>query len=169
MYITKLSPVLGDDYKVHQKVREIFPAGQKVLFQRCDEGVFVMSERKPVDDKLLYNEVDTSLYSNGYQHAFTLRLNPTKRDIKTKKRVSIEPLLTREWIKRKLDAIGIEANFQYIREGMRCSIRQGKTISLTSVLIFGVLTIKNSDIFQESFLNGIGHGKGFGFGFINLF
>ena len=169
MYLTQLPNVPVDDYQVHQKVREIFPKGQKVLFQRCDGGVFILSEKKPDAEGLSVKEVDISSYKDGGQHPFTLRLNPAKRDIKTHKRVAVDPNLTKEWIKKQLTAVGIETNFQYIREGTRLSFRQEKTVSLVSVLIFGVLTIKDSGLFQKALVGGIGHGKGFGFGLINLF
>jgi CRISPR-associated protein Cas6/Cse3/CasE, subtype I-E/ECOLI len=170
MYLTRLPNAPEDDYQVHQKIRKMFPGNQKILFQRCDEGIFILSEKKP-GTVISVKEIDISIYANGGQFPFSLRLNPAKRDKKTGKRVAIDPLEVKEWIKKQLssNAVGIEANFQYLREGIRRSIRQGKTVSLVSVLTFGVLTIKDASLFQKALTGGIGHGKGFGFGLINLF
>ena len=167
--MTKLPNASGDDYQVHQKVRKMFPGNQKALFQRCDEGTFIFSEKKPDAVDFSIKEIVLSAYVNGGQYPFTLRLNPAKRDMKTGKRIAIDALEVKEWIKKQLSSIGIEANFQYIREGTRRSIRQGKTVSLISVLTFGVLTVKDTGLFQKALIDGIGHGKGFGFGLINLF
>jgi CRISPR system Cascade subunit CasE len=169
MYLTQLPNVPEDDYQVHQKIRKIFPENQKVLFQRCDEEVFILSNKKPETEGLSVKEIDISSYKNGGLYAFTLRLNPAKRDIKTGKRVAIDPTLTKDWIKKQLCTIGIEANFQYIREGTRRSLRQEKTVSFVSILCFGSLTIKDTNLFQKALTNGVGHGKGFGFGLINIF
>lgn len=168
MYLTKLPNASGDDYQVHQEIRKMFPGNQKVLFQRCDEGIFIFSEKKP-DTVISFKEINVSTYVNGGQYPFTLRLNPAKKDKETGKRVAIDAPIVKEWIKKQLSSIGIDANFQYIREGTRRSIRQGKTVSLISVLTFGVLTVKDANLFQKALVNGIGHGKGFGFGLVNLF
>jgi CRISPR system Cascade subunit CasE len=166
MYLTKLPIIKGDDYCKHQVIKSIFPGDQKVLFQENNTGITVLSGS--VCDNTS-TEVDFLSYTNGNKYAFTIRLNPVRRDIKTKKRVSIDTQLVKEWIRNHLRLAGVEANFQYIREGTRRSVKQGKTVSFSSVLCFGVLTIINEDLFIESLKNGIGHGKGFGFGLINVF
>jgi CRISPR system Cascade subunit CasE len=164
MYLTQIPLVNGDDYQQHQKVKELFPGNQRVLFQRTDSEIVILSEKK---SDLPAKEVDTSS-KVGDQHMFTLRLNPAKRDMKTKKRVALEPEQVKTWIKKQLEAIGVEARSQYIREDIHRSIRQEKTVSLASVLCFGVLTVKDASLFEKSLINGIGHGKGFGFGMLNI-
>ncbi len=43
------------------------------------------------------------------------------------------------------------------------------TISLFSVLVNGVLVVTDADLFRKAVEKGIGHGKGLGFGFLNIF
>lgn len=166
MYLTKIQSIKGDDYYKHQIIKNLFSGDQKVLFQENDSGITVVSEKSSGSDS---TTIDLSSYSVGGKHPFTLRLNPAKRDMKTKKRVAIEAQLVKGWVLKQLKAAGIEADFQYLREGIRRSAKQGKTVSFSSVLCFGVLTITDLNLFQEALKNGIGHGKGFGFGLINVF
>jgi CRISPR-associated protein Cas6/Cse3/CasE subtype I-E len=169
MYITKLPGIDGDSYRKHQVIRQMFPGDQRVLFQKNDEGILVLSDLSSVTEGLDSKELDTSSYKNGGQYAFSLRLNPVKRDIKTRKRVALDPDQVKGWVTKQLSSVGIDSNFQYIREGVQRSDRQGKAISLVSILVFGVLTIKDDLLFYKALRGGIGHGKGLGFGFLNVF
>ena len=169
MYLTKIN-MDGDDYKVHQAIRDIFPGGQRVLFQRSDVNALVLSKERPVKDGLEVKEVDlSSLAIVGEQYIFTLRLNPAKRDIKTKKRVALSEQETRTWVEDKLKGTGVVSKFKYSREGSRRSMKGDMKISLASVLCYGVLTVKDPDLFRQAIEQGIGHGKGLGFGFLNIF
>src|SRR4030042_3591296 len=82
MYLTQIPIVQGDDYKQHQNVKKIFPGDQKVLFQQHDAGVLVLSASKPIG-ALDTKEANLSTFVEGGKYAFSLRLNPVKRDIKT--------------------------------------------------------------------------------------
>jgi CRISPR-associated protein Cas6/Cse3/CasE subtype I-E len=168
MYLTNLPSIQGDDYKQHQNVRQVFPGTQRVLFQQHDCGVTVISDEKPVED-LNTKEIDETSFVVGGQYPFTVRLNPSKRDIKTHKKVPIDSDFVKAWIGNKLLGSGVDAKFQYIKEGVRRSVKQGKTISLVSVLCFGLLTIKDTETFSKALKSGIGAGKGLGFGMLNIF
>lgn len=170
MYTTKINSAIGDDYKQHQVIRQIFPGDQKILFQQSDCGILITSITKPIDETLKIKEIDlSSIAVTGEQFTFSLRLNPTRRDRKKRKRVALEDPQIRPWIEKQLKEIGVDAQFQFIKEGMRRSIKQGDTISFFSVMCIGVLTVKDSGRFQKALENGIGHGKGFGFGLLNIF
>lgn len=169
MYLTKIN-LDGDDYKMHQAIRDIFPGGQRVLFQRSDMDALVLSKEQPIKEGLEVKEIDlSSLAVVGEQHIFTLRLNPAKRDIKTRKRVTLSEQETRTWIEEKLKGAGVNSKFKYAREGTRRSMKGGMKISLASVLCYGVLTVRDADLFRQAVEQGIGHGKGLGFGFLNIF
>jgi CRISPR-associated protein Cas6/Cse3/CasE subtype I-E len=166
MYITELSIIDGDNYKQHQYIRKIFQGDQKVLFQKTDSCIIVLSSNKSNKE---CKEVDLSNYNNIDSYTFSIRLNPSKRDNKSKKRVAIDIQNTKKWIREKLEKNGIEANFQYIPEGINRSKKENKTISLNSVLCFGSLKIKDFNLFSNAVLNGIGNAKGLGFGLLNIF
>lgn len=166
MYLSILDKICGDDYRVHQHVRGIFEGNQNVMFQVTDSNIIVMSDRKAVN--IESKEIDINKYKNG-NYSFSIRLNPSKRDIKTGKRVKIDPALVKAWIREKFEKNGINARFQYIPEGIRNSKKGNNTISLNSVLCFGTFSVIDFNLFEAAMLNGIGNGKGLGFGMFNIF
>lgn len=166
MFLTKLNKIDGDDYKVHQYVRSIFEGDQRVLFHVTDSEIIVISENK--SNNIPSEKVDLNNYKDKVCN-FCIRINPSKRDIKTRKIVGIDLENVKSWLKNKFISNGIEANFQYIPEGTRNSKKGNKTISIFSVLCFGSFKISNFDLFEKAVKNGIGREKGFGFGMLNIF
>ena len=62
MYLTSIPVVEGDDYQQHKNVKKIFPGDQKVLFQREDSNILIMSSKKPTKE-LPVKEIDLSSVS----------------------------------------------------------------------------------------------------------
>ena len=170
MYLTKIPDKPIDDYQLHQEIKSIFPdPNDRVLFQRNDIGAFILSKNKPVIDTITSIDIALNKYITGNKHPFTLRINTVEKSFKTKKRIAIQAKNTKSWLNKKLQTAGIIADFQYIPEGIRRSIRKNCVVSFYSILSFGVLTIVDQDLFRQALVNGIGRGKGFGFGLINVF
>lgn len=169
MYLTRLPAISGDDYHIHQITRKIFPGDQRVLFQRTDDSIVVISESPAVDATIVSEKVDLTRYEEGKSYSFFVRLNPSKRDSKTHKRVGHEPDYVKAWITEQLNKVGIDARFQYIREVTHRSLKSDTKISHASVLCFGSLTIKDHKSFCKVLAKGIGKGKGLGFGLLNVF
>jgi CRISPR-associated protein Cas6/Cse3/CasE subtype I-E len=169
MYMTRLPLIKGDDYRLHQHVREIFPGEQRVLFQTTDDSIIVISQNQAVKGDVTSTRVDPASFADGKRHTFTLRLNPVKRDKKTRKRVPQDESQIKKWIAERLLDIGVEARFQYVFENIHQSKRREEKISFFSVLCFGSLVVKDGQTFAYALANGIGHGKGFGFGLLNVF
>jgi CRISPR-associated protein Cas6/Cse3/CasE subtype I-E len=166
MFLSVLDKIDGDDYKIHQYVRSIFEGDQKVMFQVTDSNIIVISENKVAN--IESQEIDLNKYKGG-SYSFSIRLNPSKRDIKTGKKVRLEPTSIKAWIKDKLEKNGINARFQYIPEGIRNSKKGDNVISLNSVLCFGSFTVSDFSLFYKAVSCGIGSGKGLGFGMLNIF
>ena len=165
MYLTKAMPILGDDYQCHQEIRKHVPSPGRVLFQRTDCCLLVVSESKPVDGEFgLTKELKVG---EDTEYLFSIRLNPSFRNKKTGKREVVTDL--RRWIEKKLTENGMEANFQYRTEGMRKSGRGDKVVTLASVFVMGMLIVKDRNLFRGAVERGIGHAKGFGFGLLNVF
>ena len=170
MYLTKMLPVVGDDYEVHRKVMERFERPQRVLFQHTPTCLYVLSERPSSRAVGRQAEVDVDKLSlAGEQHFFSLRLNAARRSPGGGKRVSIPLPKMREWVSSKFARAGVEADFDYSVEGTRRSRKGEATVSLQSVMVTGVLTVKDSSAFKQALCSGIGHAKGFGFGMLNVF
>jgi len=163
-------PVIGDDYRVHQEVRKFFERPQRVLFHQSDCCLTVLSENPPAEGVGRTKKVNLEeLCQDGEQHMFSLRLQPAKRNRKTKKREAIPESQLQGWVKDKLSFCGVETEFRIMPEGVRKSTRGSMTISLNSVMVVGFLTVKDSGKFRSAVEHGVGHAKGLGFGLLNIF
>jgi len=168
MYLTKLMPIMGDDYLIHQEVKKLFEDTQKVLFQQTDSCLIVLSDLPCTKGKTV--PVDFSSYAlSEEQHLFSVRLNAASRSTKTGKRETVLPDKVEAWVASRLSKIGVEAVFQIKPEGIRKSLRKDKVISLSSIFVTGYMTVKEPDLFRKALESGIGHGKGFGYGLLNIF
>lgn len=165
MFLTRIPKITGDMYKQHQFIKFLFD--EKILYQETDTDLIVLSEKKIKG----YNsqEIDMNLYKKNIEHQFTIRLNPSRRDIRTKKRIPLESRLVNAWIRKKLLEAGIKATYNCVREGIRSCRQKSNIISLTSVFCYGTLVIEDEELFKKALKNGIGTGKRFGFGMFNLF
>ncbi len=163
MYLTKLPPMQGSDYQVHQKIRELFPGEQRVLFQRSDYKIFVISKTAIKESELSQNT-----FAVGDQYSFTLRLNSSHRSKKEGKRVAL-PDVSKDWVQKKLEQAGIKGMYNIIPEKTRCFMKGLTKITLSSVFIVGFLEILDEKKFMDTLYKGIGKGKSFGFGMINIY
>jgi len=164
MYLTYLPSSSKDDYEAHQLIARLFETSSKKLWQRDDYRITVLSSHPCLEGES--REITEEDLSQG-QYMVNLRLNPSTR--KNGKRISLPKEKIYGWVKEKLNLAGVEAVFQCTNEGIRRSRKGSSVISLASVLVVGILTVKNQKIFEQSVKNGIGHGKGFGFGLLNVF
>lgn len=168
MYLTELDELIGDDYEVHVKLSEIFD-GQRVLFQRRGNQLVVLS-KKPI---AVSNDVSGILKTikTGSEFLFVLRINPVvTRFINGKnRRIALEPSSIKPWLDQIFSKHGFTADVAFKIEGIRRSKKGSYTISLLSVLVNGILVVSDPVQFRKSLERGIGHGKGLGFGFLNIF
>lgn len=163
MYLTKLPPMQGSDYQVHQKIRELFPGEQRVLFQRSDYKIFVISKTAIKESELYQNT-----FAVGEQQSFTLRLNPSYRSRENGKCIALLPV-SKDWIQKKLKQAGVKGMYNIISEKSRCFMKGSTKITLSSVFITGFLEVFDDRKFAHALRKGIGRGKSFGFGMINIY
>jgi CRISPR-associated protein Cas6/Cse3/CasE subtype I-E len=173
-YLTRINGMGGDDYRVHQDLKELFEG--RFLFQRNRYEVLVLSEQAPRytrDFLVHFRNVSgiIDMICEGDELAFSLRVNPvvTKFMDGKNRRLPIEDYRLKEWIGQKLKDAGLEARFVFKTEGGRRSTRKEKTITLSSVMVRGVAKIADIDVFLKALDSGIGHAKGLGYGFLNIF
>ncbi|NUN10686.1 MAG: type I-E CRISPR-associated protein Cas6/Cse3/CasE [Ignavibacteriaceae bacterium] len=114
------------------------------------------------------------VFSEGVVYAFRLRANPTKREKATRKRVGIlrEDDLA-EWLRRKGEACGFRIlSFEIRKENLvTAKIKDGEFQhggEFTSVLFQGTLKVNSVPLFSAAVINGVGTGKGFGFGLLSV-
>jgi len=169
MYLTELDDPFGDDYTAHKTLAESFHE-QRILFQRRAHRVLVLS-KEPLDEGGRNIFPILAGVKPGDEFLFVVRLNPvvTKFLDGKNRRVPIEAQKIRAWLESIFSKNGFTAEFTFRAEGMRRSVKSHRNISLFSVLVNGVLVVTDADPFRKAVEKGIGHGKGLGFGFLNIF
>lgn len=168
MFLTKVPDPGLDDYQTHKYLMEKFN-GDRILFQRRGFEVHVLS-RFPYESSRDVSSILESL-AVGDELLFSLRVNPvvTRLIDGKKRRVAIPLAELPKWIADCCMKHGFEAEFTARREGSRISRKAGHKITLFSILVTGVLTIRDLNMFQKTVKTGIGHSKGLGFGLLNIF
>lgn len=181
-------------YGLHKAIARAFPdatdGGPGRVLYRLDEasraGIFsllVQSEKEPCWDRAalliscLNQPPEYKAFSPVFPHGqalyFRLRANPTVK--RNGKRLG---LLREEeqsaWLERKGDSGGFSViSCTVIPEGMVMDNKRelGSAeikLSLLSVRFEGVLRVEQSDSFLAAIENGVGSGKGFGFGLLSV-
>ncbi len=173
---------LSDAYAWHKALWEAFPDrpddNRDFLFRIDDQHsefrVLLLSlhvptpqtwgqwKGKPVSEHFL----------NHSHYAFQLKVNPTKRRCKDRRRLGIyDETELKDWIARKAQQYG----FSLIKESLSVGAPMNETFlknhhrgKHVSVDFKGYLTVTNPDAFKSGFQKGIGSAKAFGFGLLML-
>lgn len=103
-------------------------------------------------------------------YRFQVRVNPTFRRASDHRRIALyKESDIREWLKRKMSAIGAElvsAEVDQPRDEL--FVKDGKRGKHVSVDVRGVISVRDQSLFRQGFLAGIGSAKGFGYGLLML-
>jgi len=138
--------------------------------------ILMLSDRKPHQTPQ-FGTVETRLVTEAFlQHthyAFEVTLNPSKRDNQTGK---IVPMRSREevaqWFRERAEkSWGFRVNAENLQTekiGVQVFAKEGSTITHGSATLKGELHVTDSDTFRKSFLQGIGRGRAFGFGLLQI-
>lgn len=186
---------LTDPYSLHRVVYSLFPdvrsgadkqASEASGIQFADLGgdargrkVLLLSDRPPaanVDGQ--YGEVNSRPLPAGFLghrlYRFRVVINPTRRDNASKK---LLPVKGREaiadWFMARAEAswgfIADPAALQVERvEVLRFKEKAQRDVTLAQAHITGVLRVADAETFRHSVANGIGRGRAFGCGLLQL-
>jgi CRISPR system Cascade subunit CasE len=124
---------------------------------------FGVVQTKPIQSRFLAHD----------HYAFEVTVNPGKRDNQTGK---IVPLRGREaiaqwFLERAQQSWGFRVhpdNLQIDKIGVQVFEKSGKTITHGSATLKGELAVIDRDRFRQSFTQGIGRGRAFGFGLLQI-
>jgi CRISPR system Cascade subunit CasE len=170
---------LFEDIRSESEKKGSLPSG--ILFS--DKGgdsdsrrILILSDRKPHQcpqfGEIQCKPVSPSfLEADGY--VFEVTINPGKRDKTTGK---IVPLIGRENIRqwfvgRAPVSWGFSVplhTLEIFRTGVQTFEKGGQTITNSSATLKGELRVLDRNRFVESFTKGIGRGRAFGFGFLQI-
>ena len=182
---------ISDAYSVHRVVYDLFEqkaesgAGGEaspssgILF--ADKGmkkdlreILIVSDRSPRHvprGDLECKEIPAALLNFSDYH-FEITLNPVKRENATGKLI---PLRTREdvaaWFINKAPGWGFEADEEHLEItalGLLNFKKKGQDVTLGQATLAGRLHVREKDKFAKSFSQGIGRGKAFGCGLLQI-
>jgi len=174
---------IRDSYAVHKVVYSLFPKEEgetrPFLFYESKHGsrkkrIMILSKREPNTPE--YGKLSTRRIPEGFleqeTYGFQIRMNPVIRKSGSKKPTPItnrEELL--DWFSRRATDFGFtiaEGTLQVSRVGVQQIQKGEKRITHGEATFSGVLRVEDRERFIESFRNGIGRGKAFGFGLLQL-
>jgi len=186
---------ITDPYSLHRVVYSLFPdvrseddkqASEFSGIQFSDLGgdargrkVLLLSDRPPaanIDGQ--YGEVNSRPLPAGFlnhrHYRFKLIINPTRRDNASKK---LLPVKGREaiadWFMARAEAswgfVADPAALQVERvEVLRFKEKAQREVTLAQAHMTGVLRVTDADIFRQSVARGIGRGRAFGCGLLQI-
>ena len=138
--------------------------------------ILMLSNRKPHQTPQ-FGEVHTRIVHADFLahecYAFEVTLNPGKRDHQTGK---VVPVRGREAIEQWFKAHAPKSwgfsvnpgNLQTGQLSVQTFEKSGNTITHGSATLKGELTVIDQDCFTKSFTQGIGRGRAFGFGLLQI-
>lgn len=138
--------------------------------------ILMLSNRKPHQTPQ-FGVVKTRPIHAGFlaheRYAFETTLNPGKRDKQTGKVVPIRGRKgVEQWFKtRAPESWGFSVNPENLQTGqlsVQTFEKAGLTITHGSAALKGELTVIDRDRFIQSFTQGIGRGRAFGFGLLQI-
>ena len=152
----------------------------------ADEGgnsytrkILMLADRKPAfTAEGGYGEVQSKVIPEGFlehdYYQFKVVINPTRRDRNSGKLVPVKGRTAiAEWFCQKaLKSWGFLPDSKHLQvdkvQVLRFYAKNKRPVTLAQANIKGVLTVKNRDLFCKSFANGIGRGRAFGCGLLQL-
>lgn len=192
MYLTKFMLNAGecarfrirDAYAIHKLVYSLFPLNQdsdkpRILYadKESDQGgrfILILSPDLPQGPESLAMttlRIGDTFFSAGRYH-FEVVLNPVRKDSASGKRQAIKGMLpVLQWMMQRSPQWGFTPDEQTLQAFIQNTLtfeKVGKTLCFNRVLFRGTLTVTDQNLFRTAVENGLGHGKGFGFGLLQL-
>lgn len=177
---------LTDSYSIHRILLELIddrrdPAentssglqwvdqGQTIYGRRVDfMSIHPIFERKLDEDVVLEVKEIPDGFLEHEEYRFQILVNPVKvRDGKRIPVVGAEKI--EEWFLDKAAARGIKASVGRIDKIGRESFKKNDIrVVYSRARISGVFKVEDQELFKKAFFTGIGKGRAFGFGFLQL-
>ncbi len=181
-----------DAYALHKVVYGLFEdvrseaekaAGKSSGILYADKGgdfntrqILLLSNRKPHQTPQ-FGKVKTSpiltSFANHAEYAFEITINPVKRDNASGKIIAIRGReeIQQWFMQRASDAYGFKVNpasIQIEQMSVQTFEKSGQIITHGSSTIKGQLIVTDRALFVNSFTQGLGRGKSFGFGLLQI-
>jgi len=183
---------ITDAYSLHKQVYSLFEDirsdqekanSQSSGILWVDKGgdfhcrqILMLSTRKPHQTPQ-FGEVETRNIKSNFveyqRYGFEITLNPVKKNSKTGKIAAIRKHddIALWAIERAHKSWGFEIDPSYLQvqiNPVQQFKKNGRTVTHNSAHLKGELKVIDKQLFKQSFLNGIGRGKAFGFGLLQI-
>jgi CRISPR system Cascade subunit CasE len=171
---------IKDPYSLHIFVYSLFPGNQR-QFLYYDQGgdvryrrILLLSQEQPLVPDI--GKIESKFIPpNFLEHriyAFQVMVNPVEQPSGSKRKVPVVSRdALREWFNRRQESWGFVSDsdtLEIVNQGVQVIHREGKEITHNKVEFRGTLMVADRERFRDSFTNGIGRGKAFGFGLLQL-
>ncbi len=180
---------ITDPYSLHRVVYDLFDdvkvdaepnTPRRILY--VDKGgdfqhrqILILSDQAPQSAKHggIESRPIPDTFLNYQQYRFEVTVNPTQRDSKSRKIVPIrgQESVMRWFIDRAPETWGFSVHspsLQVHNLSVKQFTKKGHLVTLGSATLQGNLTVITLDKFKQSFCHGIGRGRAFGFGLLQL-
>jgi CRISPR system Cascade subunit CasE len=170
---------LFDDVRSEQQKQTSVTSG--ILY--ADKGgdfnnrlILMLADRQP-NPAPAFGEVESKIIGEGFlqysRYAFEVTVNPSKRDNQSGKIVAVRGReAIAEWfIERGEKSWGFKVNpnnLQIEKMSVQTFKKDGQTVTHGSATLKGELQVIDREQFSQSFRQGIGRGRAFGFGLLQI-
>ncbi|MBS3954228.1 MAG: type I-E CRISPR-associated protein Cas6/Cse3/CasE [Methylomicrobium sp.] len=170
---------LFDDIRSTQQKQTSIPSG--ILY--ADKGgdftsrQILMLANRPPNPAPDYGQVESKVIGDAFLHypryAFEVIVNPGKRDKQTGKIVAVRgrEAITAWFIDHAEKSWGFKVNpinLQIEKMAVQTFKKDSQTVTHGSATLKGELHVTDRDQFRQSFRQGIGRGRAFGFGLLQI-
>ncbi|WP_342322557.1 type I-E CRISPR-associated protein Cas6/Cse3/CasE [Kosakonia sp. BYX6] len=186
---------ITDTYSLHRVVYSLFPdvrsESEKLAHTPsgivyADQGgdfhgrkVLIVSDRQPADQVEGYSvNVQTRPISASFlahpRYRFKVQVNPVRKDKQSGKRVAVKGRadIAHWFLQRASQSWGFDVDPQTLQvdtiEVLQFQDKADRKVTLGKAHIQGQLTVTDLQQFQHSFKNGIGKGRAFGCGLLQI-
>ena len=172
---------ISDDYSIHRFVYSLFPVrntARRILY--ADLGavpggrtVLVLSdeEPKPSESIRLRTRIVSDDFLSFPDYRFQVSMNPVRKDPESGSRRPVLDHLD-DWFCARAPKWGFEVNRTclevFVRPARTFPLKNGVSATFHHVDFSGRLHVADPALFRRSFAAGLGHGKAFGFGLLQL-
>lgn len=186
---------ITDPYSLHRVVYSLFadvrsssekstsqPSGLLYADQGGDHNgrkILLLSDRAPtpkVDS--LYGEVETRVIPDTFldhkHYRFKVIVNPTRRDSASQKLVPVKgrEAVAQWFLERAPSSWGFSASAEHLQidriDVLQFKDKNQSEVTMAQAHVQGQLTVTDSEKFHHSFTTGIGRGRAFGCGLLQI-
>lgn len=172
-----------DTYTIHKLVYSLFPQENETtrtflfLYKGGDfheKKILLLSKKEPLKPDIGFlesKELPAAFLEQDY-YGFEVQMNPVRCDSKTRKLIPVKGKEEiAQWFSEKSGSFGFEilpASLSVSNTDVLQFDKDGKRVVLGKAVCTGRLKVTDRSLFISSFENGLGKGKAFGFGLLQI-